>query len=99
MKGTGNALGSRGLIFWRESTKPQLPPACSLRLRWTTPLRAGLQIHPKQTYIYYFTARVKRDPSLSGRGGSLGTPDPGRIRVLPRASTQGIGCWVSERHE
>src|SRR5580704_6522545 len=46
--------------------------------------RARPAMHLKQAYIY-FTARVKRDPSLQLVARDA---DPGRIRVLPRASNQ-----------
>src|SRR5260370_13240871 len=44
-------------------------------------------VHLKQAYIY-FTARVKRDPSLQLVARDA---DPGRIRVLPRASNHKAG--------
>src|SRR5260370_6151673 len=44
-------------------------------------------VHLKQAYIY-FTARVKRDPALQLVARDA---DPGRIRVLPRASNHKAG--------
>src|SRR5260370_5639220 len=45
------------------------------------------RVHLEQAYIY-FTARVKRDPSLQLVARDA---DPGRIRVLPRASNHKAG--------